>query len=127
MGTQVVILTGNLGKDAEMRYTPNGKPLMSFDLPIDIGYGESKETMWVRCTMFGERAEKLTPHLTKAKGVQVVGELRKPKIYDGKNGQGVSVELTISTLSFVGGAKGEGSNQAAGDSSADDKDGGIPF
>ena len=74
MGTQVVILTGNLGKDAEMRFTPTGTPILNFSLPIDIGFGEKKETMWVRCAMFGERAQKLAEHLTKGKGVQVVGE-----------------------------------------------------
>ena len=36
MGTQVVVLVGNLGKDAELRLLPNsGKPILDFDLPID--------------------------------------------------------------------------------------------
>ena len=118
MGTQVVILTGNLGKDAEMRFTPTGTAILNFSLPIDIGFGEKKETMWVRCAMFGDRAQKLAEHLTKGKGVMVTGEFRMPRIYEGKNGQSVSMELNVNQLSFVGGAKdasnGNGAPVAAG-------------
>ena len=109
MGTQVVILTGNLGKDAEMRFTPTGTPILNFSLPIDIGFGEKKETMWVRCAMFGERAQKVAEYLVKGKGVQVVGEFR------------------MNQLSFVGSAKdasnGNGTPVAAGQS----EDSSIPF
>lgn len=126
MGTQVVILTGNLGKDAEMRFTPTGTPILNFSLPIDIGFGEKKETMWVRCAMFGERAQKLAEHLTKGKGVQVVGEFRMPTIYEGKNGNTVNMDFNVNQLSFVGGAKdagGNGTPVAAGQS----KEGDIPW
>ena len=127
MGTQVVVLVGNLGKDAELRLLPNsGKPILNFDLPIDIGFGEKKETMWVRCAMFGERAQKLAEHLTKGKGVQVVGEFRMPTIYEGKNGNTVNMDFNVNQLSFVGGAKeassGNGTPVAAGQSAEE-----IPF
>ena len=120
MGTQVVILTGNLGKDAEMRFTPTGTAILNFSLPIDIGFGEKKETMWVRCAMFGERAQKLAEHLVKGKGVQVVGEFRMPTIYEGKNGNTVNMDFNVNQLSFVGGTKdasgGNGASVAAGQS-----------
>ena len=53
MGTQVVVLVGNLGKDAELRLLPNsGKPILNFDLPIDIGFGAVSYThltgVWIR-------------------------------------------------------------------------------
>ena len=126
MGTQVVILTGNLGKDAEMRFTPTGTAILNFSLPIDIGFGEKKETMWVRCAMFGDRAQKLAEHLTKGKGVQVVGEFRMLTIYEGKNGNTVNMDFNVNQLSFVGGAKdasgGNGTPVAAGQSAEE-----IPF
>ena len=127
MGTQVVILTGNLGKDAEMRFTPTGTAILNFSLPIDIGFGEKKETMWVRCAMFGDRAQKLAEHLTKGKGVQVVGEFRMPTIYEGKNGNTVNMDFNVNQLSFVGGAKdasgGNGASVTAGQGAGSD----IPF
>ena len=126
MGTQVVILTGNLGKDAEMRFTPTGTAILNFSLPIDIGFGEKKETMWVRCAMFGDRAQKLAEHLVKGKGVQVVGEFRMPTIYEGKNGNTVNMDFNVNQLSFVGGAKDasnvNGAPVAAGQSAEE-----IPF
>ena len=129
MGTQVVILTGNLGKDAEMRFTPTGTAILNFSLPIDIGFGEKKETMWVRCAMFGERAQKLAEHLTKGKGVQVVGEFRMPTIYEGKNGNTVNMDFNVNQLSFVGGAKdasnGNGSGTPASNTQEDASS--IPF
>ena len=128
MGTQVVILTGNLGKDAEMRFTPTGTAILNFSLPIDIGFGEKKETMWVRCAMFGDRAQKLAEHLTKGKGVQVVGEFRMPTIYEGKNGNTVNMDFNVNQLSFVGGAKdsiGNGSGTPASNTQEDASS--IPF
>jgi len=126
MGTQVVVLTGNLGKDAEMRFTPTGTAILNFSLPIDIGFGEKKETLWVRCAMFGERAQKVAEYLVKGKGVQVVGEFRMPTIYEGKNGNTVNMDFNVNQLSFVGGAKeassGNGTPVAAGQSAEE-----IPF
>lgn len=130
MGTQVVILTGNLGKDSEMRFTPTGTPILNFSLPIDIGFGEKKETMWVRCAMFGERAQKLAEHLVKGKGVQVVGEFRMPTIYEGKNGSAVNMEFNVNQLSFVGGAKdtnGNGSTNGSQSSPTQEDASQIPF
>ena len=127
MGTQVVILTGNLGKDAEMRFTPTGTPILNFSLPIDIGFGEKKETMWVRCAMFGERAQKLAEHLTKGKGVQVVGEFRMPTIYEGKNGNTVNMDFNVNQLSFVGGAKEASSGNGAPVAAGQSEDSSIPF
>ena len=127
MGTQVVILTGNLGKDAEMRFTPTGTAILNFSLPIDIGFGEKKETMWVRCAMFGDRAQKLAEHLTKGKGVQVVGEFRMPTIYEGKNGNTVNMDFNVNQLSFVGGAKDASNNNGAPVAAGQSEDSSIPF
>ena len=127
MGTQVVILTGNLGKDAEMRFTPTGTAILNFSLPIDIGFGEKKETMWVRCAMFGDRAQKLAEHLTKGKGVQVVGEFRMPTIYEGKNGNTVNMDFNVNQLFFVGGAKDTSNVNGATVAAGQSEDSSIPF
>ncbi|HGN2064102.1 TPA: single-stranded DNA-binding protein, partial [Proteus mirabilis] len=65
---------GNLGKDCEQRWTPNGKAVASFSLPVKQGYGEHEKVSWVICKMFGPKAEKLPPHLTKGTKVTVTGE-----------------------------------------------------
>ena len=57
----VLILTGNLGKDAVQRFTPSGDSVVSFSVPASSGYGDKKKTSWVNCTMFGKRGDSVCP------------------------------------------------------------------
>lgn len=74
MAINTITASGNLGKDCEQRWTPNGKAVASFSLPVKQGYGEHEKVSWVICKMFGSKAEKLPPHLTKGIKVTVTGE-----------------------------------------------------
>ncbi len=74
MAINTITVSGNLGKDCEQRWTPNGKAIASFSLPVKQGYGEHEKVSWVICKMFGSKAEKLPPHLTKGTKVTVTGE-----------------------------------------------------
>lgn len=67
------IASGNLGKDIELRYTPNQKCIGTFSLPVKSGWGDNEKTSWVRCKLLGDRAEKLAPYLIKGVKVSVVG------------------------------------------------------
>lgn len=112
--------------EKELLATAVGTPIVNFSLPIDIGYGDKKETMWVRCAYFGERAQNVAEYLVKGKGVQVVGEYRMPSIYDGKNGQAVNMELNVQQLNFVGGNTGNG-NASQPTQASEDVGESIPF
>ncbi|EKL3976848.1 single-stranded DNA-binding protein [Morganella morganii] len=74
MAINVITVSGNLGKDCEQRWTPAGKAVASFSLPVKQGYGEHEKTSWVICKMFGAKAEKLPEHLKKGMKVTVTGE-----------------------------------------------------
>ena len=74
MAINVITVSGNLGKDCEQRWTPAGKAVASFSLPVKQGYGEHEKTTWVICKMFGAKAEKLPEHLKKGIKVTVTGE-----------------------------------------------------
>lgn len=74
MAINLFIVTAHLGKDCEQRWTPNGKAVASFNLPVKQGYGEHEKTSWVICKMFGVKAEKLPQYLTKGTKVTVTGE-----------------------------------------------------
>ncbi|RXJ70759.1 single-stranded DNA-binding protein, partial [Veronia nyctiphanis] len=54
-----------LGADAVLRTTPGGQRVASLSLAYSIGYGENKQTQWIDGSLWGNRAEKLVPHLTK--------------------------------------------------------------
>ena len=70
----VMIISGNLGRDMEIRYTQNQKAIGSFSLPVKQGYGEHEKTSWVEVKILGDRAQKLQPYLVKGKEVTVSGE-----------------------------------------------------
>lgn len=69
-----IVVSGNLGKDAILRVTPNGKHITTFSIPAKSGFGDNEKTSWLQCKMFGAMAEKLTGYLRKGSKVTVVGE-----------------------------------------------------
>jgi single-strand DNA-binding protein len=92
MGTvNRVILVGNLGRDAELRFTGTGTPVAKFSVATTETYkgrdGEKKEeTEWHRVNLWGKSAETLAQYLVKGKQVYVEGRLRT-RSYDDKDQQ----------------------------------------
>lgn len=91
----VFTFSGNLGKDAETRYTngSNPTPVTSFSVACTSGWGDKQTTTWIRCNAWGERYEKLAQYLTKGKKVCVSGEL-STREYEGKT----YIELRVNDL-----------------------------
>jgi len=58
-----------IGRDAEMKYTPQGTALLEMSCVYDVGFGDKKQSQWVKIAMFGQRAEKLVSHFTKGKQI----------------------------------------------------------
>ncbi len=76
-----VMLVGNLGKDAEVRYTPGGQSVASFSIATTENWtskdGEKKEqTEWHRIVLWGKPAESLQPYLVKGKQIYLEGRLQ---------------------------------------------------
>jgi single-strand DNA-binding protein len=86
-----VILVGNLGKDAELRYTPGGAPVATANLATtevwnDRTSGQRQEkTEWHRVIIWGKTAESLSEYLTKGKQIYVEGRLQT-RSWDDKDG-----------------------------------------
>ena len=110
MAINTITVSGNLGKDCEQRWTPNGKAVASFSLPVKQGYGEHEKVSWVICKMFGPKAEKLPPHLTKGMKVMVTGEFVMEE-WTSHNGEKKSAPVIIVDQLDFGGNSG---NQAGG-------------
>ena len=83
-----VILVGNLGRDAELRYTPGGAPVATLNLATtevwnDKASGQKQEkTEWHRIVLWGKSAESLSEYLTKGKQIYVEGRLQTRKWQD---------------------------------------------
>jgi len=70
----VFVISGNLGGNLDIRFTPAGKAIGEFSVPVEQGWGEHKKTSWITCKLIGDRATKLQQYLVKGKEVTVSGE-----------------------------------------------------
>ena len=135
-----IIIVGNLGKDPEMRYTPSGQAVTSFNVASSRSYTgangqQVKETIWFRVSAWGKTAETASQYLKKGNKVLVEGRLVPdqttggPRVYTRQDGTtGSSFEVSAVTIRFLtpkgeSGAPGaeEAPEAAAGDA------GDIPF
>lgn len=118
----VLTISGNLGRDAEVRSTNNGTSLLAFSVPMKSGFGEREQTSWIDCTLWGKRAEGgLSQHMTKGTPVCVSGELSTEE-YEGKTR--LKLNVNDVTLMGKGQARSEPEPQAE---PAGDLDDSIPF
>jgi single-strand DNA-binding protein len=105
-----VILVGNLGRDAETKFTPGGSSVTKFSVATarrwkDQQSGEWKEeTNWSNVTLW--RAENLAPYLTKGKQVYVEGRLQT-RSYEDKDGKKVyATDVVADDVILLGGRGG---------------------
>lgn len=126
----VLNIVGRLGGDAEVRFSKAGKPVGQFSVAVDSGWGDNKKTNWVRCTVFGDRAEKLAPYILKGDRIGVTGELEIQE-WENDKGKGFAVCCIVRDITLLGekrdgGARAAPSPQpaAAPDDGFDDD---IPF
>lgn len=74
MAINTIVVSGNVGKDCELRVTQNGKNIASFSVAVKQGYGEHERTSWLSCRMFGKMAEGLCDYIKKGNLVTVSGQ-----------------------------------------------------
>ena len=80
-GLNKVMIIGRLGRDPEMRYTPNGRPVTAFSVAVNrswtAGDGDKREeTEWFNVVAWGNLAEICKQHLRKGQTVYVEGRLQ---------------------------------------------------
>ena len=86
----VVIITGRITKDLEVRYTPSQMAVTSFTLAVDrpVKKGEDKQADFIRCTVFGKQAEMLEKWARKGNRIAIEGRIQTGS-YQNKNGEKV--------------------------------------
>ena len=106
-------LVGRIGRDAEVRYTPSGAVVAGFPVATDHGYGDNKKTIWIECSIWGERAEKVAPHLIKGKQISVHGELHEETWQKKDGSEGKRLKLDVRSFDFCGGKEEGGERSQA--------------
>jgi single-strand DNA-binding protein len=124
----VICIAGQLGKDAELKYTNSGDALAVFSVADSQGKG--KDTTWWNCTLYGKRAESLTQYLTKGQAVTVSGTVSTNKFTDKNGVERIGYNVRVSDVALQGGRKDQEAKQEAkqtADSGFDDMDSDVPF
>ena len=95
--------TGNLGQDAEVKTVGGGTTLCEMSVAVKSGYGDKEKTNWVRCVMFGKKAEGALPsYLTKGTSVAVSGELSLEQ-WESNGKAGAALSVNVQNIDLIGG------------------------
>lgn len=113
MSFNKITLVGNLGRDPELRYTPQGTPVCSFTLATNERRkdraGENQDvTTWFRVTLWGRQAETASQYLSKGRPVYIEGRLRVEEWTDKDGKQRHTLEVHATDMQFIGGRGEEG-------------------
>lgn len=104
-----VLLVGNLGKDAELRYTPGGDGVATLTLATaeqwkDKSGQKQEKTEWHRIIVWGKQAEALAPYLIKGKSIYVEGKLQTRQ-WEKDGAKHYTTEIRADRIVLLGGAQ----------------------
>jgi single-strand DNA-binding protein len=124
-GVNKAILVGNLGRDPELRHTPNGQAVVNFTLATSETWtdksGERVErTEWHRIVVWGKTAEMCNQYLSKGRTVYVEGRIQTREWEDKEGNKRYTTEINANTVNFIGprsdgGGGGGGGSRSGGD------------
>lgn len=108
MSFNKIIIVGNLGRDPELRYTPQGTAVCSFSMATNERrrdkVGEFQDiTTWFRVTLWGKQAETASKYLTKGSPVYIEGRLRIEEWTDRDGQTRQSLEVNATDMQFISG------------------------
>ena len=108
-----VILVGNLGRDAEKRYTPGGAAVATINMATtevwnDKAGQRQEKTEWHRVVLWGKTAESLSDYLTKGKQIYVEGRLQTRQWDDKDGNKRYTTEIRADKIVLLSGGGGGG-------------------
>ena len=131
MSFNKIIIVGNLGRDPELRYTPQGSAVCNFSVATNEKKrdkaGELQDvTTWFRVTLWNKQAENASKYLTKGSPVYVEGRLRIEEWTDRDGNTRYTLEVNATDMQFIS-AGGRGDDYASGGGSESEFSGGGDF
>ncbi len=122
-----VILMGNLTRDPELRYNPNGTPVANLSIAVNRKYRQGEElkeeVSYFDIVVFGKQAENCGQYLGKGQSVLVDGRLQQRR-WESEGQKRSKVEVVAENITFMP-KRQPGQDEAAGTGHADEGD--IPF
>lgn len=95
----IISIAGKLGRDAEVKYLPDGTAVANFTVADD--QGRAKPAIWWRCQLFGKRAESLAPYLIKGASVTVGGSVSERE-YEKDGAKVKAQDVRVSEVALQG-------------------------
>lgn len=121
-------IAGQLGKDAEQKFLPDGTAILNFSVADD--QGKDKPTIWWNCSLFGPRAEGgLGALLTKGKPVTVTGNVTMREYTDKEGVKRQPFDIRVVNVALQGGKRDDAPQRAPEQrqSAAPDFNDDVPF
>jgi single-strand DNA-binding protein len=122
MSINKIVLTGNLTKDPDVKYTQSGKAVAMFSIAVNDGFGDNQKTYYPNIVVWGKTAETVGNNLAKGSKVGVVGKLTT-RSYDNSAGQKVYVTEVVADM--YGGIEFLGSKKQSQSNPMEDEE--VPF
>jgi single-strand DNA-binding protein len=124
MSFNKVIIVGNLGRDPELRYTPQGTAVCNFSMATTEKRrdksGEFQDvTTWFRVTLWEKRAETAAKYLQKGKAVYIEGRLKVDEWTDRDGKERYTLDVTATDMQFIGSASDRDSGYSSDSSDMD--------
>jgi single-strand DNA-binding protein len=118
-----IIIVGYLGRDPELRYTPQGTALCKLSVATTErrknASGEPEEhTTWFRITVWGRQAELANEYLARGRQVYIEGRLRLEEYTDREGNPRISPEVNATDIQFLG-SRGDSAQPVSPDSVED--------
>lgn len=133
MAFNLVVLSGRLTADPELKTTPNGVSVCSFDIAVDSGYGDNRQTNFIRLVAWRKTAELITKHFRKGSMIGIEGSIQTRKYQDKNGNNRTAFEVVVNNVQFLESKKNNDSNAPQQSNNANDfedisdVDGDLPF
>jgi len=115
-----VILMGRISQDLELKSTPNGLAVMTFNVAVEQSFakqGEERKADFITCVAWRQQAEFISKYFAKGRMIAIEGSLRT-RNYEDKNGSKHYVtEVYVDSVSFTGEPKQGGNSNSSYNSS----------
>jgi single-strand DNA-binding protein len=119
MSFNKIIIVGNLGRDPELRYTPQGDAVCSFSVATNERKkdksGEFQDvTTWFKITLWRRLAENASKYLSKGSPVYIEGRLQVEEWTDRDNNNRFTLGVQATDMHFISAGRGEGGGDMGG-------------
>lgn len=99
----LVVLTGRLTADPELKTTTNGIPVTTFSIAVNRNYraGEEQQTDFINIVAWRQRAEFITKYFKKGSMIGIEGSIQTRKYTDKNGNNRTAFEVVVNNVQFV--------------------------